>query len=78
VPAPASGQLAFGAYRWDPTSARHRAAVLDVVCLRDGKIAEVAAFFAPELLARFALPATLTVEGPLELPRVDKGFAQPA
>jgi RNA polymerase sigma-70 factor (ECF subfamily) len=71
VPAYASGQLAFGAYRWDPAARRHRAAILDVVVLRGPKIAEVVAFPAPELLGRVGLtmkirPAVRGCQPPIE------------
>ena len=56
VPARANGQLAFGAYRWDPRTRSHRAALLDVLALRGGKIAEVTAFAVPGAFRRFGLP----------------------
>jgi RNA polymerase sigma-70 factor (TIGR02960 family) len=59
VPASANGQLAFGAYRWDPGTNRHRAAILDVVVLRDERISEVFAFPMEQDFDRFALPASL-------------------
>jgi RNA polymerase sigma-70 factor (ECF subfamily) len=64
VPSSANGQLAFGAYRWDPAASRHRAAVLDVVVLRDEKIGEVVAFSVPQLFERFALPASVPARAP--------------
>ena len=62
VPARANGQIAFGAYRWDPEAGSYRAAVLDVVTLDGARIAEVVAFFTPSVFERFGLPAAL---GPL-------------
>jgi RNA polymerase sigma-70 factor, ECF subfamily len=60
VPARANGQLALGAYRWDPQAGAHRAAILDVLTLRGGLIADVAAFATPKIFASFGLPAVLT------------------
>ena len=59
VPARANVQLAFGAYRLDDDTGRHRAAVLDVVTLRGARIAEVVAFGTPAVFARFGLPPEL-------------------
>jgi RNA polymerase sigma-70 factor, ECF subfamily len=59
LPARAGAQLAFGAYRREPGGAIYRAAVLDVITLRDGRIAEVVAFARPEWFARFGLPDRL-------------------
>jgi RNA polymerase sigma-70 factor (ECF subfamily) len=72
VPTSANGQLAFAAYRWDPTTARHRAAVLDLVTLRDAKIAEVTAFAVPDLFARFGLAQDLTAGQAVRLPDAHK------
>jgi RNA polymerase sigma-70 factor, ECF subfamily len=59
VPARANGQLALGAYRWDPGAGAHRAAILDVLTLRGGLIADVTAFATPEVFGRFGLPDAL-------------------
>ena len=59
VPARANGQLALGAYRWDPQAGAHRAAILDVLSLRGGLIADVTAFATPQIFARFGLPDVL-------------------
>jgi RNA polymerase sigma-70 factor (ECF subfamily) len=63
VPTRANGQLAFGAYQWDPRAPGHRAAVLDVLTLRDERIARVTAFATPEIFGRFGLPDLLPPEG---------------
>jgi RNA polymerase sigma-70 factor (ECF subfamily) len=55
VPTRANGQLAFGAYRWDSGFGTHRAAVLDVLALRDHRIAQITAFATPTAFARFDL-----------------------
>ena len=62
VPARANGQLAFGAYRWDPEVRSYRPAVLDVIALRGGRIAGVTAFATPEVFRRFGLPTELLPE----------------
>jgi RNA polymerase sigma-70 factor (ECF subfamily) len=59
VPARANGQLAFGAYRRDPQTGVYRAAVLDVLTVRDERIADVTAFATPDIFPRFGLPAEL-------------------
>jgi RNA polymerase sigma-70 factor (ECF subfamily) len=59
IPTWASGQLAFGAYRWDAPTASYRAAILDVVGLRVDRIAQVVAFARPDLFARCGLPEAL-------------------
>jgi RNA polymerase sigma-70 factor (ECF subfamily) len=59
LPARANGQLALGAYRWDPQAGAHRAAILDVLTLRGGLIADVTAFATPKVFGRFGLPDAL-------------------
>lgn len=59
VPVGANGQLAFGCYAWDPTERRHAAHSLDVVTVRDGRIAAITAFLDAEMLSRFGLPDEL-------------------
>jgi RNA polymerase sigma-70 factor (ECF subfamily) len=59
VPVRANGQLAFGAYRWDEELRSHRPRVLDVLTLREGRIAAVTAFATPALFGRFGLPDEL-------------------
>jgi RNA polymerase sigma-70 factor (ECF subfamily) len=63
LPATANGQLAFGAYRWEPAEESHRAALLDVVTIRGGVIAEIVGFRSPQLFSRFGLPASLPSTG---------------
>jgi RNA polymerase sigma-70 factor (ECF subfamily) len=55
----ASGQLAIGCYAWDADRRAYRALVLDVLTLRDDRIAAVTSFIDGELFARFGLPAQL-------------------
>jgi RNA polymerase sigma-70 factor (ECF subfamily) len=59
IPTRASGQPAFGTYRWDPERERYLPAVIQVLTLRDGRIEEITGFVAPELFAHFGLPASL-------------------
>jgi RNA polymerase sigma-70 factor (ECF subfamily) len=61
VPAHANGQVAVGCYLWDPERGSYPAAVLDVLTLRGGRIAQVTAFLAPWLYGRFGeLPGHMT------------------
>jgi RNA polymerase sigma-70 factor, ECF subfamily len=55
----ANGQLAFGAYRWDPEARSYRPAILDVLTLRGARIADVTAFATPNVFGRFGLPDVL-------------------
>jgi RNA polymerase sigma-70 factor, ECF subfamily len=59
LPTRANGQLALGAYRWDPTAGCHRAAVLDILTLRDDQVAAITAFCAPEVFPILGLPSEL-------------------
>ncbi len=59
LPARAGGQLAVGCYMWDGGQRRYAASVLDVLTLRDDRIAEVTGFINPALFARFGLPASV-------------------
>ncbi|MFC5822082.1 RNA polymerase subunit sigma-70 [Nonomuraea harbinensis] len=56
VPARANGQLAFGTYRWDGTA--YVPGGLDVLAVRDGRVAEVVSFLEADLTT-FGLPAEL-------------------
>jgi RNA polymerase sigma-70 factor, ECF subfamily len=51
IPTRANGQVAVGCYMWD--GERFAAAVLDVLTLRDDKVADVTAFLAPWVFSRF-------------------------
>jgi RNA polymerase sigma-70 factor (ECF subfamily) len=62
VPATANGQLAFGTYLWDGASASYVPGGLDILTIRDGRVAEVTAFLTAEL-PRFGLPARLLPSG---------------
>jgi RNA polymerase sigma-70 factor, ECF subfamily len=59
VPTRANGQLAVGAYALDPERSRYLPIALDVLTLRGRQIADVTAFRAPGLFARFGLPDEL-------------------
>ncbi|MFG1948227.1 sigma-70 family RNA polymerase sigma factor [Nonomuraea sp. NPDC048826] len=58
VPARANGQLAFGTYRWDEARAAYVPCGLDVLTVRDGRVAEVVSFLEADFAA-FGLPAEL-------------------
>lgn len=55
----ANGQLAFGAYRFDPDAGSYVPIALDVLAVRGNRIAEITAFRTPEIFGRFGLPTTL-------------------
>jgi RNA polymerase sigma-70 factor (ECF subfamily) len=59
LPARANGQLAVGVYALDPERSRYLPIALDVLTLRDRRIAAVTAFRTPELFPRFDLPDEL-------------------
>jgi RNA polymerase sigma-70 factor (ECF subfamily) len=63
-PMVANGQLAFACYVSKPETAPHRfeLAVINVVTLRDGRIAEMNAFLDPEVHRWFGLPPELADE----------------
>jgi len=56
LPATANGQLAFGTYLWDGAAGAYVPGGLDVLTLRDGRVAEITAFLTADL-TRFGLPA---------------------
>ncbi|QVQ51968.1 sigma-70 family RNA polymerase sigma factor [Spiractinospora alimapuensis] len=58
VPTRANGQPAFALYMRDPEG-EHRAFHLQVLTVRQGKVAHVSAFFDTSLFPRFGLPDTL-------------------
>ena len=55
LPTSANGQVAFGTYLWDDAAAAYIPGGLDVLTLRDGRVAEIAAFLNADL-TRFGLP----------------------
>ena len=59
VRAHASGQVAFGSYRWDDEAGAFRGHVLQVLTLDGDRIAEITGFVEPAFFHRFGLPATL-------------------
>ena len=58
LPAWANGQLAFGTYLWDDASGAYLPGGLDVLSIRDGRVAEIVAFLSADL-TDFGLPASL-------------------
>ena len=55
----ANGQLALGAYGFDPERNRFLPIALDVLTLRGARIADITAFRTPEIFRRFGLPDEL-------------------
>ena len=58
LPAMANSQLAFGTYLWDDAAGAYVPGGLDVLTLREGRVAEVVAFLSADF-TRFGLPARL-------------------
>ena len=56
VPTRANGQLAMGAYRFDPVQGKYLPIALDVLTFGDAHITDVTAFRMPELFEAFGLP----------------------
>ena len=56
VPTRANGQLAFASYRWDPGRGTHVPMALQVLTLRDRRIADITGFVMPAVFAHFDLP----------------------
>ena len=56
LPTTANGQIAFGTYLYDDTAGHHVPGGLDVLTIRDGRVAEITAFLDADL-PRFGLPA---------------------
>lgn len=63
VPTFANGQLAFGTYRWNPETSVFTAAALDLIAVRDTRVAEVVSFLAPELFPGFGLATEISRDG---------------
>lgn len=59
LPTRANGQPAFATYSWDPARGVHLPTVLQVLTLREGRIAQIDGFVTPQLFARFGMPAEL-------------------
>jgi hypothetical protein len=59
VPTMANGQPALGTYQLDPEGKRFVPLALDVLTLRDERIADVTAFRTPTVFGPFGLPAQL-------------------
>lgn len=58
LPTTANGQLAFGTYLWDDTSQHYVPGGLDILTIRNARVAEVTAFLTADL-TRFGLPAQI-------------------
>ena len=58
LPAIANSQLAFGTYLWEDAAGAYVPGGLDVLTLREGRVAEVVAFLSADF-TRFGLPARL-------------------
>ena len=58
LPTSANGQLAFGTYLWDDDAGAYVPGGLDVLTIRDGRVAEIVAFLSADL-TDFGLPASL-------------------
>jgi RNA polymerase sigma-70 factor (ECF subfamily) len=59
VPTRASGQVAFGAYRWDEDGGRYVPYTLQVLTLRGRAIVEVTGFVTADVFRHFDLPESL-------------------
>jgi hypothetical protein len=60
LPIGANGQLAFACYQGDPGGGdRFRLGAINLLCLRDGRIVEIAGFLDPGLHRHFGLPQEL-------------------
>jgi RNA polymerase sigma-70 factor (ECF subfamily) len=59
LPTRANGQLALATYRLEPEENRYVPIALDVLTLRDTRIADITAFRTPEVFPRFGLPEEL-------------------
>ena len=58
LPASANGQIAFGTYLREQDGGAYLPGGLDVLALRDGRVAEIVAFLDADL-TRFRLPARI-------------------
>jgi RNA polymerase sigma-70 factor, ECF subfamily len=62
IPTRASGQPAFGTYRWDEEESCFVPGVLQVLTLDAGRIMEITGFVDPAQFARFGLPDRLPAD----------------
>jgi RNA polymerase sigma-70 factor (TIGR02960 family) len=58
LPTSANGQLAFGTYLWDDDAGAYVPGGLDVLSIRDGRVAEIISFLSADF-TDFGLPASL-------------------
>ena len=58
LPTSANGQLAFGTYLWDDDAGAYVPGGLDVLTIRDGRVADITSFLSADL-TDFGLPARL-------------------
>ena len=61
LPTTANGQVAFGTYLWDDAAGAYIPGGLDVLAIKDGRVAEIVSFLSADF-TRFGLPATLPAE----------------
>ena len=59
IPTTANGQLAYASYRWDPSRAVYLPMALQVLTLRDRRIADITGFVMPSVFPYFGLPEEL-------------------
>ncbi|MET7397273.1 sigma-70 family RNA polymerase sigma factor [Dactylosporangium sp. NPDC005572] len=59
-PAEANGQPAIACYLWDEAARAHTPWSINVLTLRDDRIAEITSFLDPALFARFGLPPAVS------------------
>jgi RNA polymerase sigma-70 factor (ECF subfamily) len=60
VPIGANGQPAVAVYTAPPTDGEFRGEAINVLTMRDGRVTQLIRFAAPQLFARFGLPAQLS------------------
>jgi len=58
VPTSANGQLAFATYLWDDVTTAYVPGGLDVLTLRDGRVAEIVSFLSADF-TEFGLPSSI-------------------
>jgi RNA polymerase sigma-70 factor (ECF subfamily) len=59
LPTQANGQVANGAYRWDPEEGSYVAEALEVLTFEGTQVKAMTAFMTPEVFPRFCLPDEL-------------------
>jgi RNA polymerase sigma-70 factor, ECF subfamily len=64
LPTTANGQPSVGCYLWNEEAGAHRAWAVNVLTLRDGRIADVTSFIGTEHFEALGLPITVVPAGP--------------